>query len=52
MNVSSGVIPSFPAPQSGCGVYLVLGFSLVFKKSFVAEDELSLMSKKQEAGRM
>lgn len=52
MNVSSGVIPTFPAPQSGCGVYLVLGFSLVFKKSFVAKVEFSLLSMKQEAGRM
>lgn len=49
LNVSSGVKPGFPAPGRGCGVYLVLGFSPVFKKPFVAEDESSLVSIKQNA---
>lgn len=52
LNVSSEVMPNFPAPESGCGVYLVLGFLLVFKKSFVAEDEFSLTPIKQGAGGM
>lgn len=42
-------MPGFPAPENGHGVNLVLGFSPVFRKSFVAEDESSLMSIKQEA---
>lgn len=43
------MIPGFPAPENGRGVDLVLEFSAVFRKSFVAEDESSLMSIKQEA---